>query len=79
MVKKLFLNLPQFGHDNWWVEIKTFEPNCIYYFGPFSNSDDTSAMCPNYVEDLREEGSQLINAVVKRCNPVQLTIYDEEF
>ncbi|NJN56156.1 MAG: DUF1816 domain-containing protein [Leptolyngbyaceae cyanobacterium SL_5_9] len=47
MLKKLFPNSLQFGRENWWVEIKTFEPNCIYYFGPFSNSDDASAMRPD--------------------------------
>ncbi len=57
----------------WWVEIKTAEPNCTYYFGPFDNPDEAKDAHSGYVEDLTGEGAQGINVEIKRCKPVDLT------
>lgn len=77
MIKHLFLNLPQLGKSNWWVEITTAKPICIYYFGPFSSFQEADAMRPGYIEDLVQEGSSIIQALAKQCQPTQLTIFDE--
>lgn len=29
---------------SWWVEIKTSQPACTYYFGPFDTEDEANAM-----------------------------------
>lgn len=77
MIKQIFLNLPQLGKSNWWVEITTAKPICIYYFGPFSSFHEADAMQPGYIEDLLQDGSSIIQSIVKQCQPTQLTIFDE--
>ncbi len=70
-------NLLGFGKD-WWVEIKTSQPACTYYFGPFSSEAEAETMKGGYIEDLEQEGAQNICSVVKRCShPAQLTITEE--
>lgn len=77
-MKKLFLNLPQLGQGNWWVEIVTNQPFCIYYFGPFPDAHEAKLMQPGYVEDLTGEGINSIQAVVKQCYPTKLTVFEPE-
>ncbi|WOD38593.1 DUF1816 domain-containing protein [Nodosilinea sp. E11] len=62
----------------WWVEIKTNQPACTYYFGPFDSEAEAVMAKGGYIEDLEQEGAQNIQTVVQRCNrPDQLTITDE--
>ncbi|MEO1373425.1 MAG: DUF1816 domain-containing protein [Rivularia sp. (in: cyanobacteria)] len=61
----------------WWVEIKTRNPKCTYYFGPFLNGTEAKAAVKGYVEDLELEGAQGINVDVKRCKPKALTISED--
>lgn len=77
MIKQLFLNLVQLGKGDWWVEIITTKPNCIYYFGPFETSHEAETMRPSYVADLIEEGVFTIQTIVKQCQPTQLTIFED--
>lgn len=77
MIKQLFLNLPQLGKGDWWVEIITNKPQCIYYFGPFATFQEAELMQPGYVEDLIQEGVYTIQSMVKQCYPTQLTIFEE--
>jgi hypothetical protein len=72
-IKKLILNLPRLGRGDWWVEVTTADPNCIYYFGPFINFAEADDLRPGYVQDLVNEGAQSISAVIKRCQPAELT------
>jgi lipid II:glycine glycyltransferase (peptidoglycan interpeptide bridge formation enzyme) len=60
----------------WWVEIKTGNPRCTYYFGPFLNDVSAQEHLPGYVEDLEKEGAQNLMVAVKRCKPHVLTIVD---
>jgi hypothetical protein len=66
----------QFSGD-WWVEITTQEPKCVYYFGPFASVEDADQSQTGYLEDLAQEGAKGVAVVVKRCKPKQLTITDE--
>jgi Domain of unknown function (DUF1816) len=61
----------------WWIELTTRTPSCVYYFGPFASSKEAEAELPGYLEDLEHEGAQGIQAVVKRCQPAELTIYED--
>lgn len=61
----------------WWVEIKTENPTCLYYFGPFSREASAEQHKPGYIEDLENEGAQRIQTVIKRCKPTELTVFDE--
>ncbi|MEM9543817.1 MAG: DUF1816 domain-containing protein [Cyanobacteria bacterium P01_E01_bin.42] len=62
----------------YWVEIKTDNPRCTYYFGPFLSAREANEMAPGYVEDLKEEGAQGINVNIGRMKPKELTIVEEE-
>jgi Domain of unknown function (DUF1816) len=72
-LKKLILNLPRFSRGDWWVEVTTADPRCVYYFGPFLNSGEAFEMRPGYVQDLLGEGAQEVSTVIKRCCPTELT------
>jgi hypothetical protein len=58
----------------WWVEINTSVPLCTYYFGPFDHQAEARDSRTGYVEDLYQEGAKDIVALVKQCNPNNLTI-----
>lgn len=78
IAKEVFTGFLQELSKAWWVEISTTEPQCIYYFGPFSNSKAAHEAYPGYVEDLQGEGARDIKIIIKRCNPKVLTVFDEE-
>jgi hypothetical protein len=62
----------------WWVEIRTSQPACTYYFGPFDSELEADTAKGGYIEDLQLEGAQNIQTVVKLCSyPAQLTITEE--
>ncbi|MBF2062874.1 MAG: DUF1816 domain-containing protein [Calothrix sp. C42_A2020_038] len=61
----------------WWVEIQTQSPTCTYYFGPFINNKAAQLAQPGYVEDVEQE-AKVININVKRCQPKQITIIEED-
>ncbi|MGB3136669.1 MAG: DUF1816 domain-containing protein [Nodosilinea sp.] len=62
----------------WWVEIKTSQPVCTYYFGPFDHEAEAYAAQGGYIEDLEQEGARNIQPAVRLCSrPDELTITDE--
>ena len=61
----------------WWVEIKTAEPVCIYYFGPFDSVREAKLNKNGYVEDLVEEKADGITVELKQCLPDNLTVFVE--
>ena len=62
----------------WWVEVKTQQPECVYYFGPFLTSGEAQKQMPGYIKDLEDEGAVEIESTVKRCKPTQLTVCKDE-
>ncbi|NJR76053.1 MAG: DUF1816 domain-containing protein [Scytonema sp. CRU_2_7] len=63
---------------DWWVEIITTEPYCIYYFGPFENTEEAILAQDDYIEDLANEGTRGITVEIKCCQPRNLTIFQED-
>lgn len=60
---------------NWWVEISTDTPKCVYYFGPFARKNDATNAEIGYVEDLTQEGAAVLKMSVIKCpTPAQLTV-----
>lgn len=59
---------------SWWLKIVTRKPNCIYYFGPFDSLREAQLEKGGYIEDLRQEEAQIIEARIKFDNPMLLTI-----
>jgi hypothetical protein len=77
-IKQLFIGRQLEQDTDWWVEIITTKPRCTYYFGPFPTQDEAKAAYPGYIEDLDSEGAQGIAIVIKRCQPTELTICEDE-
>lgn len=62
----------------WWIEIRTANPSCTYYFGDFYSFTAAASAQSGYIEDLSEEGAKLLAVEIKHCRPKQLTIYENE-
>jgi hypothetical protein len=78
------MNIAEIGADllnflgqAWWIEIKTMQPKCTYYFGPFIGKNDANLSISGYVEDLVNESAEGIQTYIKRCKPAVLTIYED--
>jgi hypothetical protein len=63
---RLLGNLFGSGKD-WWLEIKTSQPNCTYYFGPFESETEAESLKGGYIEDLEAEGAQNIQFSLMQC------------
>lgn len=61
----------------YWIEITTEQPRCTYYFGPFLSVQEAKLEQPGFIEDLQEEGAKSIKVGIQRCQPQELTIFDE--
>ncbi len=62
----------------WWIEIRTANPSCTYYFGDFYSFTEAVSAQSGYIQDLSEEGAKLLAVEIKLCRPKQLTIYENE-
>ncbi len=76
----LLKNLPFINNSNtpYWVKIRTAQPKCIYYFGPFDNPQEAKLNKNGYIEDLIEEQASGIYVEIKKSKPKILTVYEEE-
>ena len=75
---ELFLELLDFLGLAYWAEIKTENPKCTYYFGPFLSQKEAKRHDIGYLEDLKQEGAKEIKVAIKRCKqPTKLTILEE--
>lgn len=72
-MKELIIRLLDFLGLACWIEIKTNDPQCVYYFGPFLTSQD--APIGGYLEDLNNENALGITVKIKRFKPQRLTIF----
>ncbi len=70
-LKLSWIKQPQLA---WWLEIQTIKPQCIYYFGPFTNPEEARFHQTGYVEDLLQEQAEGITIQLKKCQPQELTI-----
>lgn len=74
-MKSLVNQLIGLYRKNWWLQISTESPYCDYFFGPFESESEAVKARPGYVEDLEQEGSELLSvSVVRRQAPTELTI-----
>jgi Domain of unknown function (DUF1816) len=58
----------------WWLEVRTINPICIYFFGPFENQSEAESSQEGFVQDLEAEKAWVLYSNVKLHNPSQLTI-----
>jgi hypothetical protein len=59
---------------DWWLEVRTLNPNCIYFFGPFENQSEAESSQEGFFQDLESENAWVLYSNVKLDNPHQLTI-----
>ena len=62
----------------WWAEIFTQQPCCTYYFGPFTSAKEADLAQSGYIEDLVQEKAQGITVQIQWCEPLDLTIFEDE-
>ena len=67
----------------YWIEIKTRNPSCTYYFGHFDSPIAAKLMEQGYIQDLIDEDAVVISVKTKQCRPEKLTVvetinYEEE-
>ena len=60
----------------YWIEIKTRNPTCTYYFGHFNHPLAAKLMQQGYIQDLVDESAIVSSVKMKRCQPKQLTIIE---
>lgn len=58
----------------WWVKILTDKPMYIYYFGGFNSYLAAESAKNGYIQDLIQEGSDIVDIQIKQCQPKELTI-----
>ena len=63
--------------SNWWIEIRTANPSCIYYFGAFESFTAAALSQYGYILDLLTESAKILSAEIKQCQPEHLTVVME--
>jgi Domain of unknown function (DUF1816) len=58
----------------WWTKIYTKAPFCIYYFGPFDRVEEANDSKFGYIEDLKNEGAEVVFIKYLQLNPKNLTV-----
>lgn len=59
---------------DWWIEICTDNPLCIYYFGAFESFTLAESAQDGYILDLLNENAKIISVKIQQCQPQQLTV-----
>lgn len=59
---------------DWWIEVRTDKPSCIYYFGAFYSFTAAALAQHGYIQDLQDEDAKIISIKIKQCQPQQLTV-----
>jgi hypothetical protein len=76
-MKKFLTELLKNIVQRYWIEVTTAKPSCIYYFGPFLTRKAAKLAQAGFIEDLENENAENIKAKIKRCQPQELTIFDQ--
>jgi hypothetical protein len=76
-MKNFLTQLLQNIVQQYWIEVTTAKPRCIYYFGPFLTYKGAKLAQPGFIEDLETENAEDITVEIKRCQPQELTIFDQ--
>ncbi|MEO1744259.1 MAG: DUF1816 domain-containing protein [Cyanobacteria bacterium J06629_9] len=61
--------------QDWWIEMVTASPQCVYFFGPFETIDKAACAEAGYTEDLNQEGAKVVKVTIEqRSTPGELTV-----
>lgn len=58
----------------WWIEVRTYQPACTYFFGPFESRNEAIWNQSGYLEDIQAEQPMGIMTNISQTQPEQLTI-----
>lgn len=59
----------------YWAIVKTKDPECVYYFGPFLTEAEAEQHKAGFIADLNEEGAEIKEFSISRCRkPASLTV-----
>ena len=72
------LDKPEKSPEDWWIEIRTANPSCIYYFGAFASFTAAAQAQYGYILDLLDESAKILSAEIKQCQPEHLTLVIED-
>jgi Domain of unknown function (DUF1816) len=72
-LKEIYIAALEQAGRAWWVKMKTEQPFCIYYFGPFISCLEAKKAQPDYLQDLEDEQAQGITWDIEQCKPLELT------
>lgn len=75
----IFYYLQQPCRRPWWLKITTAQPQCVYYFGPFSSQREATSNIAGYRADLEAEQARIVDVKLNQTYPpAQLTFCPEE-
>jgi len=63
---------------DWWIEILTAQPLCLYYFGSFMTHQEAESLKQGFIEDLLLENALIMATDIRFFRPQQLTLVAEE-
>ena len=69
-----FFRDDQLETSPWWIEVKTAQPACTYYFGPYGEKAEAVSQQQGFVEDLKAENAVGIDVSIEPMQPEQLTV-----
>ena len=52
----------------WWAKVETKAPNATYWYGPFLTKSSLRKKLKDFLNDLKEEGSEDIKHSIIRCS-----------
>ncbi len=55
----------------WWAKIKTNKTKATYLFGPFLTKKSLKSSIPVFLDDLSDEGNELIDYSLSRCRCIE--------
>lgn len=64
----------RFNCPQWWIELFTAKPFCLYYFGAFQTFQEARILKQGFKQDLLDEGASIVCLTIKYCSPNQVTI-----
>lgn len=76
-MKEILIKILEFFGWACWVKIETKQPECTYYFGPFVSLTEAKTASDGYIEDLKNEGANIVGMSFERMKPQELTIFDD--
>ncbi len=76
-MKEMLIKILEFFGWACWVKLETKNPECTYYFGPFVSPTEAKTASEGYIEDLKNEGADIVGMSFERMKPKELTIFDD--